>query len=115
MRVRRQRQLDLEIEQTIFRIVQEALANVARHSNASQVDIDLIYKIDYVTCTIRDNGGGFDPENRDGGFGLRSMAERAAAIGGDLEIESIKGEGTSISITIPVNGSIKSTVENTNE
>jgi NarL family two-component system sensor histidine kinase LiaS len=115
LRIRHQRQLDLEIEQTIFRILQEALANIARHSNANQVEIDLIYKTDHVTCTIRDNGGGFDLENRDGGHGLRSMAERATAIGGDLEIESIRGEGTSISITIPVNGSIKSTVESTDE
>jgi NarL family two-component system sensor histidine kinase LiaS len=115
LRIQHQRQLDLEIEQTIFRILQEALANIARHSNANQVEIDLIYKNEHVTCNIRDNGDGFDPENTDGGLGLRSMAERAIKVGGDLEIASEVGEGTSISIRIPVNSSIKSAVEKLDE
>lgn len=115
LRVQRQRQLDLEIEQTIYRIVQEALANVARHSNANQVDIGLIYSSDFVSCTIRDNGDGFDPVNKDRGLGLRSMTERAVKVGGDMEIDSKLGEGTSISIIIPVNGSTKSSVEETDE
>jgi len=106
LRVKHQRPLPLEIEQTIFRIVQEALANVAKHSQASRVEIDLIYNNDIVSCAIHDYGAGFDPEKSRKGFGLHSMAERAEALGGDLVIESNKIEGTSISMTIPINGSM---------
>jgi NarL family two-component system sensor histidine kinase LiaS len=113
--VQRQRALPLEIEQTVFRIAQEALANVARHSNASRVEIDLIYTKDVVTCSIHDNGDGFDPETSDKGFGLRSMGERADALGGNLAIESNQGKGTSISITIPINGSLELDAEEINE
>lgn len=109
------RVLPLEIEQTVFRIVQGALANVARHSNASQVEIDLIYTKDVVTCSIHDNGDGFDPETSDKGFGLRSMGERADALDGNLAIESNQGKGTSISITIPINGSLEFYAEELNE
>jgi NarL family two-component system sensor histidine kinase LiaS len=115
LRIRHQRQLDLEIEQTRFRILQEALANIARHSNANQVDIELIYKNEHVTCNIHDNGVGFDSEITGEGLGLRSMAERAVKIGGDLEITSEIGEGTSISIRIPVKSSINATVEGKDE
>ena len=58
--VQRQRSLPLEIEQTVFRIVQEALANVARHSDASSVEINLIYTKDIISCSIHDDGDGFD-------------------------------------------------------
>jgi NarL family two-component system sensor histidine kinase LiaS len=115
LHVQHQRSLPLEIEQTIFRIVQEALANVTRHSNASQVDIDLIYNNGIVSCKIQDNGVGFDPETNETGFGLRSMDERARSLGGELVIESNKGGGTTISISIPINGSIKFAAEDKNE
>lgn len=114
-RVQRQRQLPLEVEQTIFRIAQEALANVARHSNADQVEIDLIYNDDIVSCAIHDNGVGFDPNIIETGFGLRSMAERANASGGDLVIESDHSKGTSISISIPIKGSLEREAEAVNE
>jgi NarL family two-component system sensor histidine kinase LiaS len=115
LRVQRQRLLPLVIEQAIFRIVQEALANVARHSKASQVEIDLIYNNEVVSCAIQDNGAGFDPETSEAGFGLRSMGERAGTLGGELVIESDKSEGTSILISIPINGSIESTAEEIDE
>jgi NarL family two-component system sensor histidine kinase LiaS len=115
VRVQRQRALPLEIEQSIFRIVQEALANVARHSNASRVEIELIYSKDVVTCSIHDNGDGFDPETNAQGFGLLSMGERADDLGGNLALESNHGQGTSILITIPINGSIESEAEEIDE
>jgi NarL family two-component system sensor histidine kinase LiaS len=115
VRVQRQQVLPLEIEQTVFRIVQEALANVARHSNASRVDIDLVYSKEIVSCTIHDNGDGFDPETRDKGFGLRSIGERVDTLGGNLAIESNQGKGTSISINIPINGSHELDAEEINE
>jgi NarL family two-component system sensor histidine kinase LiaS len=113
--VQYQRALPLEIEQTVFRIVQEALANVARHSNSSSVDINLIYTKDIVSCSIHDDGEGFDPDKDRKGVGLRSMSERADAVGGRLTIESNQSEGTSISITIPINGSMDSDMEEIHE
>ncbi|MBK5109450.1 MAG: sensor histidine kinase, partial [Anaerolineales bacterium] len=102
VRIRRQRALPLEIEQTIFRIVQEALSNIARHSKASQVEIDLFYSTDNVTCTIQDNGAGFNPDSINKGLGLRSMDERAAGLDGTLAIASKPGEGTSITMSVPI-------------
>jgi NarL family two-component system sensor histidine kinase LiaS len=111
VRIRKQKSLLLEIEQTIFRIVQEALSNIARHSNASQVDIELIYDQELVTCTIQDNGVGFNPESTRKGLGLHSMQERAIESGGRLEIASKPGEGTSIALDMPFNDALKSVVE----
>ena len=102
VRIRRQRALPLEIEQTIFRIVQEALSNIARHSKASQVEIELFYSPDNVSCTIQDNGAGFNPNSINKGFGLRSMQERASGLDGDLKITSKPGEGTSITMDFPI-------------
>ena len=115
LRIQHQRQLALEVEQTIFRIVQEALANISRHSNASKVDIELIYNNEHVTCNIKDNGVGFDPEKSGEGFGLRSMAERAVSVGGTFEVDSKPGKGTSIAIMIPINNSRNTSLEETDE
>jgi NarL family two-component system sensor histidine kinase LiaS len=102
VRVQRERSLPLEIEQAIFRIVQESLANIARHSEASSGEIELVYtKLD-VTCSVRDNGIGFDLDKRHTGFGLRSMDERADALGSKLTLESLPGKGTSVVLTIPL-------------
>ncbi len=101
MNIQHERPLSLDVEQMIFRIVQEALANVARHSQASKVEIGLVYtKLD-ITCTISDDGLGFDPE-KSGGFGIRSMQERAKALGSILTLETAPGKGTSISFTVPL-------------
>ena len=100
--VQHQRSLPLEIEQAVFRIVQEALANVARHSQASRVEIGLIYSKEDITATITDDGLGFNPDETRSGFGLRSMDERTEALGGSLSIESKPGEGTSVSSIIPI-------------
>jgi len=108
VRVQRERSLPLDIERTVFRIVQEALANVARHSQASSAEIGLVYtKLD-ITCTISDDGLGFDPDEKRGGFGLRSMQERAIALGSTLTIESVVGTGTRISFAVPLGESPES-------
>jgi NarL family two-component system sensor histidine kinase LiaS len=100
VRVRGERSLPLDVEQAAFRIVQEALSNVARHSQAHSAEINLIYTGHDVTCTIRDDGIGFDPDSARDGFGLRSMQERANALGCTLEVESVAGEGTRLSFTV---------------
>lgn len=107
-----ERPLPLNIEQTVFRIAQEALANVARHSNADKAEISLVYTSKELTCMIRDNGCGFDPAQASPGFGIRSMQERARALGGQLNLESASGAGTTISFALKLNHVRNYTEEN---
>jgi signal transduction histidine kinase len=83
-------------EQALLRVVQEALANVARHSQATTVTVELNYNPDAVALAIADNGRGFDTQTIQKGVGLDSMRERLAALGGRLLIESRPGEGTRV-------------------
>ena len=112
IRLQGERPLPLNVEQTVFRIAQEALANVARHSNADKAEISLVYTSKELTCMIRDNGCGFDPAQASPGFGIRSMQERARALGGQLNLESTAGEGTTISFALKLNHVRNSTEEN---
>jgi NarL family two-component system sensor histidine kinase LiaS len=102
VRVQRERSLPLYVEQTVFRIVQEGLANVARHSQAGRAEIELIYDKHEITCTISDDGLGFDPHKTHSGLGLRSIQERAGALGGRLNVKSIPGSGTQLSFAVPL-------------
>jgi PAS domain S-box-containing protein len=92
----------------IFRILQEALHNVAKHSHASFVDITLQKAGETLELTIADNGGGFDKdavrmtEERSWGMGLSSMKERTELSGGTFEIESASGNGTKVQASWPV-------------
>jgi two-component system, NarL family, sensor histidine kinase LiaS len=89
--------LPLTIEEALFRIVQEALANVARHSKATLVQILLTTVDDTITLSIIDNGQGFDATQQGYlGVGLHSMQERMKALGGDVQIESSPEKGTRI-------------------
>jgi signal transduction histidine kinase len=88
--------LPSEMETALYRIAQEALTNVARHANASQVEIILDRRPGHVSLVIEDDGIGFEPGAAEGGFGLIGMRERAALIGATLEIESAEGQGTTI-------------------
>ncbi|MEU4834488.1 sensor histidine kinase [Streptosporangium sp. NPDC023615] len=88
------------IEVTLFRVAQEALANVAKHAGATRVGLTLSYTGDVVLLDIRDDGAGIrDPDGK--GFGLSSMRQRLRGVGGSLEIESTPGEGTAVSATVP--------------
>lgn len=94
--------LPLEVEQALYRVVQEALANVARHSRASQVNINVDYQPEAIQICIHDNGCGFDPEQKPIGMGLQSMQARVSKIGGTLTIESAPGKGTRLCTRAPV-------------
>ena len=96
--------MPLEKEQAIYRIIQESLSNVARHSQADRVNVSLIYNTDIVSLTVEDNGVGFDAKRKAGGMGLRTVKERAESIGGHAHIESEPGKGTQVVITTPFNG-----------
>jgi signal transduction histidine kinase len=94
--------LPLDVEECIFRVVQEALANVLWHSQADKVDLTLDYRPDMFYLSIEDNGIGFDYDrNKIEGMGLEFMCERAALIGGRLEIDSKLGQGTKIVLKYP--------------
>jgi signal transduction histidine kinase len=99
------RSMHPDVEVTLLRIVQEALANVAKHAKASRVGITLSYMDDLVSLDVRDDGRGFVRDEGFGpGFGLTVMRQRVEGIQGKLEIESEPGVGTAISATIPAGG-----------
>jgi two-component system, NarL family, sensor histidine kinase LiaS len=81
-------------------VTQEALANVARHSKASHVTVELAQRGDTVTLTVADNGAGFDIRRVKKGVGLDSMRERLEAIGGGLEISSGTSSGTRVMASV---------------
>ncbi len=93
-------------QEMIFRIVQEAFANIARHARASQVWFTLSTVDDEIVVEMKDDGQGFDlaqgTEHRQAGMGLSNIRERAEALKGNFMLQSAPGEGTSIHITIPL-------------
>jgi signal transduction histidine kinase len=93
-------------EEQLYRVTQEALANVVKHAGASGARIAVIAVDGVVEVAISDNGRGFDPDARLGeGFGLRSMRARVAELGGDLEIASSPLRGTLVRATVPAHSS----------
>ncbi len=91
---------DPSISIGLFRIYQEALTNVARHANASNVTVSFEVSPDQILLSVQDDGNGFDTADKKKTLGLIGMKERAAIIGGQLEIESTPGQGTLISVII---------------
>jgi len=93
------------VETAIYRVVQEALANVLKHSRATKADLKVLCNHDGITLSIRDNGVGFNlPETlakKKRGFGLLNMKERIEMIGGSLNIETALGQGVLIEIVVP--------------
>jgi two-component system sensor histidine kinase DegS len=99
------RQLDGLIDTAMFRVAQEALANVARHAHTGHADLDLQYEPDRVTLGIRDEGCGFDPAADffpPRGWGLAGMRERVEGLGGHLELRSAPSLGTTVEAVIPL-------------
>ncbi len=98
------RRLSPLVQSTMYRILQEALTNVARHAQARVVGVVLKYKDAMLELVIRDNGVGFDPAaalSEASGLGLHGMQERVALLGGSVQIESRPGHGTMIRARIP--------------
>ena len=91
-----------EIATALFRIVQEALTNIARHAHASRAEIRLTAGEGTLVLHVSDNGAGFEPTALDGsGIGLVSMRERALALNGVFAIDALPGKGTRITVTVP--------------
>jgi len=97
-----------ELETNLLRIGQEVLTNALRHARASQFDVVLVFEGDVIRLTLRDNGCGFDPAKNHEGFGLQGMRERAEDMGGQFSLESSDGNGTVVSILLPLASSAES-------
>lgn len=103
VRVQGERTIPLDVEQTLYRILQGALSNVARHSFAKEVDIHLTYSRKEILVSIEDNGIGFTPAEQSYGIGLKSIQERADLIDGSMEVISKPNAGTKLIIRAPIN------------
>jgi signal transduction histidine kinase len=96
-----------EIDLALFRIVQEALTNTVKHSQASWVQVRLMTKRDRLHLQVRDDGRGFDPAKNTSGFGLRGIRERALALEGTCQIWSAPAAGCRISVILPLPSSLE--------
>jgi len=94
--------LPSKINTAIYRILQEALTNISRYSQADQVNIQIFSKNSYLHILIQDNGKGFDPTKETSGFGLQSMKERTTSLNGQFHINSEPGKGCLITSRIPL-------------
>lgn len=94
--------LPAQIEGVVYRIAQEALHNVAHHSEAGRAEVTVECVEGRLTLRVSDDGNGFDPAQRGSGFGLIGMRERAELVGGDLRVESQPGGGTVVTLVLPV-------------
>ena len=94
--------LDHDLEQVIFRVAEEAIANAARHSSADAVRVHLEAAADRLSLNVADDGVGFEPDlERAGHHGLKGMLERAALVGGSVAVDSTPGHGAAIELTVP--------------
>lgn len=100
---RLQARLDGEREVAIFRFLQGAIDNCAKHAGASRVSVEVIEREDRgeVTITVRDDGNGFDPAIEAEGAGLQAMRERVEMLGGSIEIRTAIDEGTAVIAVVP--------------
>jgi NarL family two-component system sensor histidine kinase LiaS len=101
---REERRLPLGVEQAIYRVTQETLANIARHSHARRVDMSLVYGSDSLQLSISDDGQGFDVSKKLHGMGLRSIRERISSIHGNVQVQSAPGQGTRLLVQVPIKG-----------
>jgi len=104
------RRLKPDVEQAAFRIIQEALTNAEKYARASQVQVQVAFGEEALECRVTDNGIGFDPATLrpepgvEGGFGLPGMRERMDSVGGEVNIASAPGQGTTVSFRVPLEG-----------
>jgi PAS domain S-box-containing protein len=102
------RAIDPDIRDAAVRIVQEAAANVARHADARTVKLDISFRTRRLRISLVDDGKGFDPDTHLGAsaghFGLVGMRERAAEVSGSLEVRSVAGAGTTVTLRLPYQG-----------
>jgi signal transduction histidine kinase len=93
------------VEETVYRVIQEALTNVVKHADAGSATVELA-ESDVVSITVRDDGRGFDTHAQDRGFGLLGLEERVAFLGGKLALESSPAGGTTLRAEVPAERSV---------
>jgi PAS domain S-box-containing protein len=106
--------LDADAAIAVFRIVQEALTNVAKHARATQVRLKLVRDPDSLVVTLTDNGRGIQPVRSDEGklaFGILGMTERAAALGGEFSVRPGRRQGTQVSLRVPLSAAAPDATE----
>lgn len=101
-----EREVSMPVSTCIYRVTQEALANVFKHAQASRVDVRLEYGNVDVGLEIRDDGLGFDTSTKTTGLGLGNMRQRAAELGGSLALDSTVGQGTRVEIRLPTEAQV---------
>ena len=97
--------IPVDVETALYRCIQEALTNAARHSGADNISVGINFSNEQITVNVTDDGIGFVPDNADSAgkhLGLQGMQERIDLLGGSLEIRSAPGEGTDIRIIVPL-------------
>ncbi len=96
-------QIELDAKHALYRIAQEAMHNTVKHAKAGKVFLSLLQENGQLAVIVEDDGIGFDPRQEfPGQLGLHSMRERAERLGGTFAIESHSGEGTKITVTLPL-------------
>jgi two-component system NarL family sensor kinase len=100
--------LPARLEEGIYRIAQEALANACKHARAQHIDVTLTVEDQYLHFMVQDDGCGFDPDKvtgigSEGHFGLIGMAERVKLLGGSICVSSEPGAGTCIAVRVSCN------------
>ena len=100
------RRLPADVELVLYRVVQEALTNIAKHASTTSAAVSLGRRHNEVTLTIVDDGLGFDlndePQSNGSRLGLFGMRERLALVGGEIQVESARGKGTRITARVPL-------------
>ncbi len=102
--IEKETELDRDRSTAVFRIFQEALTNVARHAQATRVQVLLKREYSQIVLTVRDDGRGFDENNvpNSSALGILGMRERALVFGGQVDLQSAPGEGTTVQVNIPL-------------
>jgi signal transduction histidine kinase len=95
------RPLPTPVEVVLLRVAQESLTNVDKHAGAGEADLALTYGHRTVTLAVVDDGAGADAHRLDGGYGLGTMRARVAQVDGELVVDSVPGQGTTVRVTVP--------------
>jgi signal transduction histidine kinase len=95
-------EIDINTQRALYRMIQESLSNIRRHSGASEATIDIDHDAEWIYLEVHDRGRGFSQEvTDDSGFGLRGIRDRAGMLNGTAKIQSAPGKGTDIAIRVP--------------
>lgn len=99
-----QQRLDSNTETVLYRVIQECVNNVIKHSGANKLDISLIKDADGISVTVEDNGRGFDTADKKKfeGIGLKNISSRVTFLKGTVDFDSSPGKGTLVAIHVPV-------------